>query len=470
MKILVAEDDQVSALILTRVLEKSGHQVDHAVSGRHAWELAQSATYDLVVSDWMMPEIDGLELCRLIRSQLNKAYTYFVLLTAKSQREARIEALAAGVDDFLVKPLDREELQARLVAAKRILDMQDELRRHTAKLSVTMGYLETANRRFSDLFIGLPVASITFDNDGRIVEWNRASEVLYQKHPKEVWQEPLVSVIADKEHREWAESFVARALAGESIDNEETQFHRPDGSMRHVVYSTFPLRSNRGVILGAVCTCNDMTERRQLEQRLEEQLRLANELNESLAEKSLELARLNDQLEELATTDGLTGLKNHRYYNEILATQYSFATRTGTPLSIILCDIDHFKQFNDSFGHPAGDQLLREFARLLESKVRNEDLVARYGGEEFVVLLPGSDREAAMNVAEKLRTVIEDAPWDLRKVTASFGVATVTSNEISKTAAVDSADKALYASKQAGRNRVTHADDLADLLPGTKAA
>jgi two-component system cell cycle response regulator len=472
VKILVAEDDQVSALILTRVLEKSGHSVEHATSGRHAWELAQSTSYDVIVSDWMMPEIEGLELCRLVRSQLGSPYTYFILLTAKSQREARMEALAAGVDDFLVKPLDREELQARLLAAKRILDMQDELRRHTAKLSVTMGYLETANRRFSDLFVGLPVASITFDTDGRIVEWNRASEVLYQREPKEVWQEPIASIITDREHRKWAEDFVARALRGETIENEETSFQRKDGSLRHVLYSTFPLRGSGGEILGAVCTCSDMTERRLLEQQLEEQLRLANKLNDSLAIKSRELAEANGRLEELATTDGLTGLKNHRYYNEILASQHSFAVRNKLPLSVILCDIDHFKQYNDSFGHPAGDQVLRQFAGILQENVRIEDTAARYGGEEFILLLPNCDQQTSLFIANKLRTLIESAHWQNRPVTASFGVATLgpSGPRLSRADLVDAADRALYVSKQNGRNRVSHAADVGGKAAGKTAA
>lgn len=472
MRILLAEDDRVSALIVRRVLEGLGHHIDSCDSGREAWAMIQSGSYDIVISDWMMPDIDGLELCRLMREQPGRTYTYYILLTAKSERKARIEALANGVDDFLVKPLDKEELVGRLASAQRVLDMQDELHNHTGKLNMTMGYLETANRRFSDLFMGLPVASITFDTYGRIMEWNRASEALYQRDPQEVWQADLVEIIADKKTRKWAKSFVQRALRGESIENEECSFIRRDGRARHVTYSTFPLRNNLGEILGAVCTCNDLTERRELEQKLEEQLHVARQLNETLELQSRELAAANARLAELANTDGLTGLKNHRYYNEVLLAHVSEAKRHGKPISVVLCDIDHFKQFNDTYGHPAGDQLLREFAALLSGKVRAEDIVARHGGEEFVVVLPNADQRSALMVAEKLRQAIEAHPWPERPITASFGVSTLVPAGPGYDASelVDLSDRALYASKQAGRNRVTHATEVLDDFAGKTAA
>jgi two-component system cell cycle response regulator len=471
LRILIAEDDPVSALVLRRVLETLGHHVEHAKSGQEAWREAEEHPFDVIVSDWMMPGIDGLELCRLVRSRLDGAYTYYILLTAKSQREARSEAVAAGVDDFLVKPVDQEELEARLTTAQRILAMQDELRSRSSKLAQMMGYLEAANRRFSDLFAGLPVASITFDTEGRIVEWNRAAEALFDLRPDEVWQRPLVDVIASPGKLEWAESFIQRSIEGESIQDEEQTVYRSDGCPRHVLFSTFPLRNNVSEIIGAVCTCSDLTAQRNLEQRLEEQLRVAHSLNEALELGKQELARANARLEELATTDGLTGLRNHRFFKEALEPSIAFASRHDEPLSLILCDIDHFKQYNDAFGHPAGDALLREFAEQLRSNARTEDLVARYGGEEFAILLKNSDHRQAMMVAEKLRSVIADHEWSLREVTASFGVATLHElGELTAHDLIDSADRALYASKQAGRNRVTHASDLPRVEAGKTAA
>ena len=163
----------------------------------------------------------------------------------------------------------------------------------------------------------------------------------------------------------------------------------------------------------------------------------------------------------LATTDGLTGLKNHRTFKERLAEEFERATRYHLPLSLMLLDVDHFKSFNDTHGHPAGDEVLRRVAKHLTESTRSTDFVARYGGEEFAVLLPFTHQAAALALAERTRTSIAGAKWDLRAVTASFGVATINDATLTWDLLVKQADTALYRSKAAGRNRVTHANDLA---------
>lgn len=127
MRILIAEDDPVSALLLEKTLEKLGHEVTATENGEAAWEAFQAAEFPLVISDWMMPKLDGLGLCGRIRNAPTDSYPYFVMLTAKSQRDDRLSALGAGVDDFLAKPLDKSELQARLRTVERILGWQDQL-------------------------------------------------------------------------------------------------------------------------------------------------------------------------------------------------------------------------------------------------------------------------------------------------------------------------------------------------------
>lgn len=456
MRILIAEDDKVSMLVLSRILEQLGHEVVCAADGAQAWQQLAGGTFDAIVSDWMMPEMDGLELCRRLRAEQGRAYTYFILLTAKAQQEARAEALAAGVDDFLVKPLQKEELMARLTVARRILDIQDALRTWSARLEMTAGYLETANRRFSDLFIGLPVACLTFDLDGQIMEWNRAAETLFMIKPEEVWQASLSEVIAPQ-NPGWVDGFRERALQS-GVEEEEVVFERRDGERRYVVYSAFPLRGPQAAPVGIVCTANDITERRELEKRLEEQLKIAQELNGALDEERSKLAVANQRLEELASTDALTGLKNRRAYEGVLHAQHSFAIRQNQPLSLILLDVDHFKSYNDTYGHPAGDVVLREVAQTLVSCVRAEDTVARYGGEEFVVVLPATNRESALVIAEKLRSHIEKRDWPNRPITISLGVAMLRPSQTIPEL-VDAADNALYAAKQGGRNRVWYFDE-----------
>ena len=185
-----------------------------------------------------------------------------------------------------------------------------------------------------------------------------------------------------------------------------------------------------------------------------------NRRNDQLRDQQEKLRLANEQLQALATTDGLTGLKNHRTFKERLAEEFERATRYHLPLSLILLDVDRFKSFNDTHGHPAGDEVLKRVARHLTESTRSTDLVARYGGEEFAVLLPFTHAQAALALAERTCTAIAGAAWELRAVTASFGVATVNADTLTSALLVKLADDALYRSKQTGRNRVTHASEL----------
>jgi diguanylate cyclase (GGDEF)-like protein/PAS domain S-box-containing protein len=181
----------------------------------------------------------------------------------------------------------------------------------------------------------------------------------------------------------------------------------------------------------------------------------------TLETQKKELLEVNNKLEMLATHDPLTEAKNRRAFNEKLGEEWSRSTRYRTPLSLILMDIDKFKSYNDTFGHPAGDEVLKRFARTVQAGVRGTDFFARYGGEEFVVLLPNTDADGAMILAERLRQKIEEAQWKERPVTASMGIASLVTGVKSIAELTKLADDALYASKEQGRNRVTHHRDLA---------
>ncbi len=294
MKILVAEDQAPSALYLCRTLEKMGHETTVAPDGEQAWRIFQSTQPPVLISDWMMPLLDGPALCRRIRSGVAERYTYIILLTSRDRKEDRLEGLRAGADDFLTKPPDPDELAVRLEIAERILKVHAQL------------------------------------------------------------------------------------------------------------------------------------------------------------------ARQNERLAELAAIDELTGTKNRRRFREDLDLLFAQAQRLGSPLSLIMLDLDHFKQYNDAFGHPAGDEILKRVGSTLRASLRSHDVVARYGGEEFVVLLPATDEHEASEVAERLRSTIARGAWPRREVTASLGVGTIGSRTSSASALVEQADQALYHSKQAGRNRVTH--------------
>jgi two-component system cell cycle response regulator len=244
MRVLLVEDEELTAAVLLGSLTSMGHQVTVAADGLSAWQILQDEHFPLLLSDWMMPGMDGPALCRRIRAVNNAPYTYIILLSALDRHEDQMEGLRAGADDFIVKPAAADELALRLDIAGRILDTQAKLERQNARL------------------------------------------------------------------------------------------------------------------------------------------------------------------EALATTDDLTGLKNRRQFFQDLNTHFAqtaigqsplsvtgsiYSTRRWAPLSLILLDVDHFKAYNDEFGHPAGDDILRGVANVLRGGSRDYDTVARHGGEEFAILLPDAD-------------------------------------------------------------------------------
>ena len=196
-------------------------------------------------------------------------------------------------------------------------------------------------------------------------------------------------------------------------------------------------------------------------EQLAMELKQAKERAEKLAH---ELKGANEQLRELALRDGLTGLYNHRHFLAVLDKEVERATRYKRPFSLILFDLDHFKQVNDTHGHVRGDIVLKAISALVQKKVRLSDVVARYGGEEYVVVLPETDIQGAVKLAERLRRDVEKAVIAARnitiRVTISLGITAYTPGTIIKSNAdvIDAADKALYHSKNTGRNKLSIAN------------
>ncbi|MGE0867600.1 MAG: diguanylate cyclase [Kofleriaceae bacterium] len=194
------------------------------------------------------------------------------------------------------------------------------------------------------------------------------------------------------------------------------------------------------------------------------------ELEAKIHERTHELAEANARLAQLAVTDGLTGLYNHRHFHERLALEVERSQRSGLPLSLLMLDVDHFKRFNDSHGHPAGDEVLRQLARVLGDTRRANDVVARYGGEEFAVILVDTPKFTAAKVAERIRERVaahdftEAAPKP-GQLGVSVGVATYPEDGGDAEALVRAADTALYAAKRAGRDRVVLATAVVAATP-----
>jgi diguanylate cyclase (GGDEF)-like protein/PAS domain S-box-containing protein len=197
----------------------------------------------------------------------------------------------------------------------------------------------------------------------------------------------------------------------------------------------------------------DVTERKRIEKAIEE-------YNVALQNQMADLAAANKMLEALSTTDGLTGLRNHRIFQERLREEYYLACRHKTELSVAMIDVDRFKSYNDEFGHPAGDVVLAQVATLIQSCARDTDIVARYGGEEFVIILPITDERGTACLAERIRRKVEQYRWPLRSITVSIGCASMSSTTDDSSELIVMADRALYQSKTAGRNRVTMSSPL----------
>lgn len=250
----------------------------------------------------------------------------------------------------------------------------------------------------------------------------------------------------------------ASLLAGEPFQGEGVNY-RKNGTPYHVEWQIGPIRDPAGRLTHFVATQRDVCERHAHQAQSAEQMARIAEYAQQLEAQKAELQEANALLHALAVTDGLTGLNNHRHFQEQLEREYGRAARRGAPLSLILLDVDHFKGYNDQYGHPAGDQVLQQVAKILTGHARTVDFVARYGGEEFAVLLPATDSVGARRVAERLRLAVAERAWAHRPVTVSLGIASLAPALMHHSHLLDQADRALYRSKACGRNCVTHSLD-----------
>ncbi|ETT39076.1 diguanylate cyclase with pas/pac sensor [Paenibacillus sp. FSL R5-192] len=201
------------------------------------------------------------------------------------------------------------------------------------------------------------------------------------------------------------------------------------------------------------------TKLQELYQATQEANKELERLHEEYKIKEQALIKVNDQLETLASTDLLTGLKNRRFFQEKMLESLMMFQEKQRYFSLLVVDIDHFKSINDTYGHPIGDLVLGNLAGLLQTVSRSTDVVARYGGEEFVVILPDCEEEQAIGIAERYRSQVASADWGEYNITVSIGAATVVEEDTEKSL-FQRADNALYASKTGGRNRVTHAAQM----------
>lgn len=283
------------------------------------------------------------------------------------------------------------------------------------------------------------------DGSGHFTYVNAEFCRIFAAVPEDLLGSSWMDVIAESDRDEMLEAM--RDSISDKIIEIQCEGNRRDGEplfLRCKVLTDTSHEPNGGRYLFA----EDVTQRRRYEGMLEEQ-------NRQLIDARAELQAANERLKELASTDPLTGLRNRREFQDQLVSRTAESKRTEAPLSLLMLDVDRFKTYNDEFGHPAGDEVLKQVAQILQEEARQSDVVGRYGGEEFAMLLPGTTLAGAIALAERCRFAIESFPWKLRPVTSSFGCAEFGGEIDSVETFVQAADDCLYESKESGRNRVT---------------
>lgn len=315
------------------------------------------------------------------------------------------------------------------------------------------------------IFDHIPALVFYKDKDNRLIRVNKYLADIYRKDKKDLEGVSLYDLYPEEEARKYHQDDLAVLESGEAHLNFEEHWVMADGS-RWLNTSKIPLFNDEGVIQGIIGISMDITERKKSDLLIQELIR--------------RLETEKDKAQQSAMTDGLTCIPNRRYFDETLDKELFRLKRSGSPLALILIDIDHFKRYNDRYGHVAGDDCLKLVAGAIRSNIgRAPDFTARYGGEEFAVVMPDTDIQGAMIVAERLRKSIESLALPHEEsitaphVTISLGVASVYPETIdSPETLVRLADEALYAAKNSGRNRAVIAADTiipeaGDILDGS---
>lgn len=309
--------------------------------------------------------------------------------------------------------------------------------------------LRASESRFRNLFEQTHDAVFIIDLQGHYQAANQRAADILGYSIDEILSLSCTDISMDAD--ETMEIF-SRLLSGENIANYERYFHKKDGKVFPVEINIELVKDNHGNPLHVQSVVRDISQRKQVEKELQA-------TNEQLNTRIAEVEQLHLELKEQAIRDPLTGLYNRRFLNETLPREIARVEREQNYLSIILADIDHFKQFNDTYGHQAGDEILVEIANHLKKVTRASDIICRYGGEEFLMVLPGSTIEIAQNRADEIRQSIENNIIQykdlLLKTTISLGVAAFPNNGKAAEEIINKADQAMYQSKLTGRNRVT---------------
>jgi len=447
-RVLVVDDVPANVKLLEARLSAEYFDVLTATCGQDAIDVCERERVDVVLLDVMMPGMDGFETCRRIKSNPKTHHIPVVLVTALDQVSDKVHGLDGGADDFLTKPVDEIALITRVRNLARLKTLTDEmLMRALTGRQMGIGEDAALLKALADERGRVLIVDDT-RSAARLADWLRGG------HETVVVSDPQAAL---------------GELAGSDFDLLIVSLTLADADGLRLCSQTRSMDRTRHLpIIVLVEPGNEARLLRALDMGVNDYVMRPVDQNELLARVRTQVKRkrysdhLRNRLEEsieASVIDPLTGLHNRRYMETHLSTLVEEARRSGRSLSVLLADIDHFKKVNDTYGHDAGDAVLREFSARFRRNTRGIDLACRYGGEEFLIIMPDTELARACQIGERLRESIATDAFPVRPglgihLTASVGLATLEREDDTPESVFRRADMALFDAKRRGRNRV----------------
>lgn len=446
-RILVVDDQPLNVKLLEAKLTAEYYDVVTAADGVEALEKAADVRPDIILLDVMMPGMNGYEVCERLKNDPELDHIPVVMVTALDASRDRIRGIEAGADDFLTKPINDVALFARVRSLLRMKLALDELRLRD-NVSLQLGELGTSDKD-DDGAVGriLVVENNPFDRkliESELAEEYSLTSVTSSEDALAALIEPYQLIIVSVDLGEDDGLRVCSQIRSrDATRNTPLLMLIEEGDDHHLA---------KGLDLGVNDYLYKPLDKHELIARTRNQIR-----HHRYQER---LRGTYHRTVSMAITDSLTGLYNRHYLDSHLAAVLDRSRTDGRPLAVAIIDIDFFKVVNDTHGHAAGDQVLRELAVRLEKSIRASDLVARLGGEEFIVVMSDTDMDTAQAITARLCRDVEAEPFAASlidgglAVTASIGVAVIDHRDKTPDDLVHRADVALYEAKHNGRNQV----------------
>ncbi|MBW4482208.1 MAG: diguanylate cyclase [Tildeniella torsiva UHER 1998/13D] len=473
--IMAVDDVPANLKVLQELLGAAGYRTTFATRGQQVLDRLNDVKPDLILLDLMMPEMSGIDVCTRLQQNLTTAHIPIIFLTASHEIEHLAQAFECGAVDYVTKPFNAVELLARIRTHLELSQLR--------KRAQFQAQWEAISRQIvQDIHASINLQDILNSSVKAIQQLLTARRVMvYRSCDPQGCQ--LLALSGDGLASEICVQglgcpYLEQHSSGMPTLNEQ-QICLIEAAPLPPAGGASACRANvpqelclpiyqRGQLWGGLVVQNDPCARSWAQQEVETLTLIVQQLEISIqhAELHQRLSAANQELERISNTDSLTQIANRRCFDRQLAREWRRLQREQQPLALILCDIDYFKQFNDTYGHPSGDTCLVAVAQALKQCLkRPADLVARYGGEEFVVLLPNTELAGAIEVVEQMQgaiaaLAIADAPT--HRLTLSCGIyAAVPQQSTKATTALALADQAMYAAKQAGRNQYVISPDIA---------